>query len=52
MNDVRALIPTAHGHIADYLAANKQDTTILMTGGDTLMGVYEADRLYPDYTGM
>ena len=38
MNDVRALIPTAHGHIADYLAANKQDTTILMTGGDTLMG--------------
>ena len=38
MNDVRALIPTAHGHIADHLAANRQDTTILMTGGDTLMG--------------
>lgn len=38
MNDVRTLIPTAHGHIADHLAANRQDTTILMTGGDTLMG--------------
>ena len=38
MNDVRTLIPTAHGHVADHLAANKQDTTILMTGGDTLMG--------------
>ena len=40
MNDVRTLIPTAHGHVADHLAANKQDTTILFydRSGDTLMG--------------
>ncbi len=38
MPDVRRLIPEAHGQIADFLARNHMDITVLTTGGDTLMG--------------
>ena len=36
--EVRNTIPYAHGKIVNCLAQEKVDTTILMTGGDTLMG--------------
>ena len=36
--EVRTLISDAHGHIVEEIVKNKPDCTILMTGGDTLMG--------------
>lgn len=36
--EVRDRIPYAYGRIAEKLAREKMDITILMTGGDTLMG--------------
>lgn len=38
IDELRTLIPQAHGHIVKALAEEKLDLTILMTGGDTLMG--------------
>lgn len=35
---VRTLIPVAHGHIVKALMDSELDITVLMTGGDTLMG--------------
>lgn len=38
IDELRTLIPQAHGHIVKALAEENIDLTILMTGGDTLMG--------------
>ncbi len=37
-NDIRVLIPQCHGRILQEILKKQQDITILMTGGDTLMG--------------
>lgn len=37
-DEVRTLIPEAHGHIVKEIIEQKLDVTALMTGGDTLMG--------------
>ena len=36
--DVRFLIAKAHGKIVQEIVNRKMDVTVLMTGGDTLMG--------------
>ena len=36
--DVRFLISESHGHIVKEIVDRRMDVTILMTGGDTLMG--------------
>ena len=38
MDNLRTLIPQAHGHIVKALAEEPIDLTFLLTGGDTLMG--------------
>ena len=38
IDELRTWIPQAHGHIVKALAEEKVDLTILMSGGDTLMG--------------
>lgn len=35
---MRSLIPNAYGKIVDELAKNRMDFTVLLTGGETLMG--------------
>lgn len=40
-NDMRNLIPQCHGRILQEILKKQTDITILMTGGDTLMGFME-----------